>query len=73
MAEKIGLGSNVKNHSGRKTMIQALTNNDIPATDIIQLSGHKNLQSVTGYSIISETQQIKNLSYFERTKYKENA
>ena len=73
MAEKAGLGPNVTNHSGRKTMIQALTNNDIPATDIIQLSGHKNLQSVTGYSIISETQQIKNLSYFERTKYKENA
>ena len=37
MAEKAGLGSNVKNYSSRKTMIQALTNNDIPATDIIQL------------------------------------
>ena len=34
MAEKAGLGPNVKNHSGRKTMIQALTNNNIPATDI---------------------------------------
>ena len=41
MAEKAGLGPNVTNHSGRKTMIQALTNNDIPATDIIHLSGHK--------------------------------
>ena len=41
MAEKAGLGPNVTNHSGRKTMIQTLTNNDIPATDIIQLSGHK--------------------------------
>ena len=53
MAEKAGLGSNVKNHSGRKTMIQTLTNNDIPATDIIQLSGYKNLQSVTNYSVVS--------------------
>ena len=52
MAEKAGLGPNVTNHSGRKTMIQALTNNDIPATDIIQLSGHKNLQSVTNYSVV---------------------
>ena len=29
MAEKAGLGPNVKNHSSRKTMIQTLTNNDI--------------------------------------------
>ena len=36
MAEKAGLGPNVKNHSGRKTMIQTLTNNNIPATDIMQ-------------------------------------
>ena len=57
MAEKAGLGPNVTNHSGRKTMIQALTNNDIPATDIIQLSGHKNLQSVTNYSVVPEKQQ----------------
>ena len=41
-------------------MIQALTNNNIPATDIlIQLSGHKNLQSVTKYSVVPEKQQIK--------------
>ena len=58
MAEKAGLGQNVKNHNGRKTMIHALTNNSIPATDIIQLSGHKNLQSVTNYSVVPEKQQI---------------
>ena len=40
-------------------MIQALTNNNIPATDIIQLSGLKNLQSVTNYSVVPEKQQIK--------------
>ena len=59
MAEKAGLGPNVKNHSDRKTMIQTLTNNDIPATDIIHLAGHKNLQSVTNYSVVSEKQQVK--------------
>ena len=59
MAEKAGLAPKVKNHSSRKTMIQTLTNNDIPATDIIQLSGHKNLQSVTNYSVVSEKQQVK--------------
>ena len=56
---KSRLGPNVKNHSGRKTMIQTLTNNNIPATDIIQLLGHKNLQSVTNYSVVSEKQQVK--------------
>ena len=30
-----------------------------PATDIIQLSGHKNLQSETNYSVVSEKQKVK--------------
>ena len=38
MAEKAGLEPNAKNHSGQKTMIQTLTSNEIPATDIIQLT-----------------------------------
>ena len=59
MAKKVGLGPIVKKHSRRKTMIQTITNNEIPATDIIQLSGHKNLQSVTNYSIVSEKQKQK--------------
>ena len=59
MAEKAGFGLNVTNHTGHKTMIQALTNNNIPATDIIQLSGDKNLQSVTNYSVVPEKQQEK--------------
>ena len=59
MAEKAALGPTVKNHSGGKTMIQTITNNEIPATDIIQLSRHKNLQSVTNYSIVLEKQQAK--------------
>ena len=37
-------------------MNQTLINNEIPATDIIQLSGHKNLQSVTNYSMFSKIQ-----------------
>ncbi len=53
MAEKAGLGPNISNHSGGKAMMQTLTNNDVPPTDIVQLSGHKNLQSV------SQNQQMK--------------
>lgn len=47
MSEKAELNKpRLKNHSGRKTMMQTLVNEEIPPTDIIQLSGHRNLQSV---------------------------
>ena len=55
MAEKAGLAK-FTNHSGRKTMMQILVNQNFPSTDIIQLSGHKNLQSVSHYSTVNESQ-----------------
>ena len=36
-----------------KTTIQTLTNNNISATNIMQLSGHKNIQSTTSCSAVS--------------------
>ena len=39
-------------------MIQTLINNDVPPTDIMQLSGHKNIQSITSYSTVSQKQQL---------------
>ena len=62
MAQKARLGPNFKNHSGRKTMIQTLVNNDVPPTDIMQMPGHKNVQSITSYSTVSQKQQL-NLSH----------
>ena len=53
MAQKAELGPNLKNHSGRKTMIQTLANNDVPPTDFMQLPGVKNVQSITSYSTVS--------------------
>ncbi|CAB3994101.1 Hypothetical predicted protein [Paramuricea clavata] len=39
---------------------ESLTNNDVPPTDIVQLSGHtENLQSVTNYSTVTQNQQMK--------------
>lgn len=43
----------LENHSGRKTMIQMLSEHDIPSKQIAQLSGHKNLKSVENYSTVS--------------------
>lgn len=42
MVQKEGIeNERLRNHSGRKTMIQTLSENDIPSTQTAQLSGHK--------------------------------
>jgi hypothetical protein len=62
MAKKSGLQNpKLRNHSARKTMIQTLSDSDVPPTHIAQLSGHKNLKSIENYSHIS-TKQQKNMS-----------
>ncbi|XP_078678707.1 uncharacterized protein KIAA1958-like [Branchiostoma floridae x Branchiostoma belcheri] len=57
MAEKAGLAGRKVNHSARKTMMQALVAANVPPTRIVQLSGHRNLQSVNNYSCATEDQQ----------------
>jgi len=58
MAEKAGLNAeNLTNHSARKRMIQKLNHHEVPRTHIMQISGHKNVQSLNNYSSLSEKQQ----------------
>ena len=58
MAQKAGLNAeNLTNHSGRKRMIQKLNDQEVPPTHIMQISGHKNVQSLNDYSSLSEKQQ----------------
>ena len=58
MADKAGLdNSHLTNHSARKRMIQTLNDKDIPLNHIMQLSGHKNVQSINNYSHVSQEQQ----------------
>ena len=66
MTQKAGLGPNFKNHSGRKTIIQTLINNDVQPTDIMQLSGHKNNQSITSFSTVSQKHTLTGLSSGEK-------
>ena len=57
MFKRAGLqegGGKVANHSGRKAMIQTLKDAKVPDTDIIQVSGHRNLQSLNSYDVLSE-------------------
>ena len=61
MVQKAGIKNDrLRNHSGRKTMIHTLSENDIPPTQIAQLSGHRNLKSIQHctYSTVSTKQQM---------------
>ena len=58
MAQKAELDtSNLSNHSARKRMIQKLREQNVPPTQIMQVSGHKNVQSINNYSCLSVQQQ----------------
>ena len=61
MTQAAGI-SGKTNHSGRKTLVQKLQDSGIPPTQIVQITGHKNLQSVNNYSSLHE-QQMGNISH----------
>ena len=44
------------NHGGRKALVQKLLDSGVPPNQIIQITGHKNLQSVNNYSCLREKQ-----------------
>ena len=48
---------NLTDHSRRKRTIQKLNDEGVWPTHIIQISGHKNIQSLNNYSTLSELQQ----------------
>ena len=59
MAEKAGLDvQNLTNHSGRKRRIQILNDQGLLPTHIMQISGHKNIQSLNNYSTVGATKKI---------------
>ena len=45
------------NHSTRKYLVQKLVDNDIPPNEIIQITGHKNVNSLNNYSSLSDKKQ----------------
>ena len=54
MAKTLNTEKRLTNHTSRKTLIQRLTDRNVPPTDIIQLTGQKDIQSVTNYSNLKE-------------------
>ena len=53
MTQAAGI-SGETNHNGRKTLGQKLQHSGAPPSQIIQITGHKNLQSVKNYSSLRE-------------------
>ncbi|KAH3808705.1 hypothetical protein DPMN_137062 [Dreissena polymorpha] len=49
----------ITNHSVRKFLVQKLRNANIPPTETMAITGHKNVESITNYSNISVEQQQK--------------
>ena len=47
----------IVNHSTRKHLIQKLVDSEIPPNQIIQITGHKNINSINNYSTLSATRQ----------------
>ena len=58
MTETAGISVKT-NHSGGETLVQKLQDNDVPPNQIVQITGHKNLQSVNNYSSLRERQMEK--------------
>jgi len=49
----------LSNHSARKYLIQKLSDNNVPANQIMQISGHKNdYSSIYNYSHLNEKQHL---------------
>ena len=62
MVNEAGLGlknKRLSNHSARKHLMQKLNDNEIPPTQIMQITGHRNANSVHNYSSLSDKQQVK--------------
>ena len=59
-AKAAGLGTDkrITNHNARKTLVQKLRESDVPPTEIVLITSHKNLQSIKNYSSLGEKQQM---------------
>ena len=58
IVERAGLNPNktLTNHSACKHLVQKLNDFNVPANQIMQISGHRNIHSINNYSHINEDQ-----------------
>jgi len=57
---RLGLeNKRLTNHSACKHLVQKLNDNEIPPTQIMQVTGHRNVNSVNNYSSLPDKQKEK--------------
>jgi integrase len=47
---KLDINKRLTSHSGRKYLLQKIREHNVEGTDIMQISGHKNVASINNYS-----------------------
>lgn len=57
MCEKCGFTGRKVNHYDLKTILTTLVHNGVPPTEVRQITGHKNINSINHYSSASVEQQ----------------
>lgn len=60
MSKNAGLPENkrITNTSVRKTLVQRMTDSNVPDTLQVYVTGHKNIQSLNNYRTINDTQKF---------------
>ena len=53
-SDKLDIIKRLTSHSARKYLLQKLRQNNVEGTDIMQISGHKNVASINNYTDMSE-------------------
>jgi len=56
-ASRVQSDKKLVNHSTRKHLVQKLVDSNIPPNEIVQITGHKNINSLNTYSAISDKRQ----------------
>ena len=56
-ASQVHSDKKLVNHSTRKHLVQKLVDSNIPPNEIVQITGHKNINSLNNYSAISDKRQ----------------
>ena len=66
-ASQVQSDKKLVNHSKRKHLVQKLVDSNIPPNEIVQITGHKNINSLNNYPSISDKRPA-NLGSFIRRK-----
>jgi len=68
----LDINKQLTNHSARTYLLQKLRENNVEGTDIMQISGHKNVPSINNYSTLSEERHKKISNILSNTENNRN-